>query len=91
MDHPFIKSMQNIELRLEELSKLSLKKQEKFFAKEIIDNYEFQRLFNISSGTAANWRDEGIISYHQIKSKIYYKIKDVNKMLNQNYSPTKKK
>lgn len=91
MDHPFIKSLQNIEQKLEQLTKLSLKKQERFFNQEILDNDEFQKLFNISSGTAANWREEGLISYYQIKSKIYYKIKDVNKMLTQNFTPTKKK
>lgn len=91
MEHPFFKNMQNIEKKLEELTTLSLNRQVRLFDKEIIDNEEFQALFNISSGTAATWRQEGIISFYQIKSKIFYKIKDINKMLTQNYTPVKKK
>ena len=47
----------------------------------LIDNDEFQRLFKISPGTAANWREKGLIAYSQINNKIVYKIEDINKML----------
>lgn len=90
MSHPFQESLTNIEKRLEELTKLVAKKQEKIFDKVIIDNDEFQRLFKISPGTAANWREKGLIAYTQINNKIVYKIEDVNKMLDDNYRPFKK-
>jgi hypothetical protein len=90
MSHPFQDSLNNIEKRLEELTKLVSKKQEKVFDKVIIDNDEFQRQFKISPGTAANWREKGLIAYSQINNKIIYKIQDINRMLDNNYRPFKK-
>ncbi|MBY0487538.1 MAG: helix-turn-helix domain-containing protein [Flavobacteriaceae bacterium] len=90
MSHPFQESLSNIEKRLEDLTNLVINKQEKLFEKVIIDNDEFQRLFKISPGTAANWREKGLIAYSQINNKIVYKIEDINKMLDDNYRPFKK-
>jgi len=90
MKHPFVESLENIETRLQQLLKATTSNQKKIFNKEILDNDEFQELFNISSGTAANWREQGIIAYSQVKSKIYYKVKDINKLINDNYKPLKK-
>lgn len=90
MGNQYQESLDNIETRLEVLTNLIVKKQEKFFDKVFIDNDEFQRLFKISPGTAANWRDKGLIAYSQINNKIIYKIVDINKMLDDNYRPFKK-
>ena len=49
-----------------------------------IDNAEFLKRMSISKRTAQTWRDEGIISFSQIGSKIYYKMSDVDKMLDKN-------
>lgn len=51
-----------------------------------LDNQEFIQLMNISKRTAQTWRDEGIVSFSQIGSKIYYKMKDVNVLLDKNYN-----
>lgn len=91
MIHPFTESLQNIELKLEKLTKLVTLKQERFFDKPIIDNDELQQLFSISSGTAKNWRESGIIGFIIIRGKIYYRMEDVNFMLNDNYKQVKKK
>ena len=90
MSHPFQESLDNIEKRLEELTHAVTKKQERIFDKVIIDNDEFQKLFKISPGTAANWREKELIAYSQINNKIVYKIEDINKMLDDNYRPFKK-
>ena len=90
MSYPFTERVQNIEKRLEELTKLIAKKQESIFDKKIIDNDEFQRLFRISPGTASNWRAQGLIAYSQINNKIIYKIDDVIKLIEDNYRPFKK-
>lgn len=90
MSHSFQENIFKIEKRLEELTSLVSKKQERIFDKVIIDNDEFQRLFKISPGTAANWREKGLIAYSQINNKIVYKIEDINKMLDDNYRPFKK-
>ena len=90
MSHPFQDSLNNIENRLDELTKLVDKKQEKIFDKVFIDNDDFQKLFKISPGTAANWREKGLIAYSQMNNKIVYKIQDINTMLDNNYRPFKK-
>ncbi len=51
-----------------------------------IDNQEFLQLMNISKRTAQTWRDEGIISFSQVGSKIYYRMSDVQKLLDSNYN-----
>ena len=90
MGNQYQETLDNIETRLETLTNLIVKKQEKFFDKVFIDNDEFQRLFKISPGTAANWREKGLIAYSQMNNKIVYKIEDINKMLDDNYRPFKK-
>jgi hypothetical protein len=51
-----------------------------------LDNQEFIQLMNISKRTAQTWRDEGKVSFSQIGSKIYYKMKDVEVLLDKNYN-----
>ena len=66
--------------RLEEIQcSISQKqgKQEEIF----LDNQQFLQLMNISKRTAQSWRDEGIISFSQVGSKIYYQMSDVQKLL----------
>lgn len=56
-----------------------------------LDNQEFIQLMNISKRTAQSWRDDGVISFSQVGSKIYYRMSDVQKLLDSNYSPAFKK
>ena len=51
-----------------------------------LDNQEFIQLMHISKRTAQTWRDEGKVSFSQIGSKIYYKMKDVEVLLDKNYN-----
>lgn len=41
---------------------------------------------NISKRTAQSWRDEGIVSFSQVGSKIYYRMSDVQKLLDKQLS-----
>jgi hypothetical protein len=56
-----------------------------------VDNADFIQLMNISKRTAQTWRDEGIISFSQIGSKIYYRMEDVKELLDKNYNKGFKK
>lgn len=51
-----------------------------------LDNQEFMHLMKISKRTAQHYRDSGIISFSQIGSKIYYKLSDVEELLNKHYN-----
>jgi hypothetical protein len=46
-----------------------------------MDNADFIRLMNISKRTAQTWRDEGVISFSQVGSKIYYRMSDIESLL----------
>ena len=70
--------------RLEELNK-KLEEKQKSPEDIFVDNQEFLQLMNISKRTAQTWRDEGIVSFSQIGSKIYYRMSDVKKLLDKNY------
>jgi len=50
-----------------------------------IDNSEFIQLMRISKRTAQTWRDDKIIAFSQVGAKIYYKLTDVEKLLQSNY------
>ena len=50
-----------------------------------IDNPKFMELMGISQKTAQTWRDTGVVSFSQIGNKIYYRISDIQQLLNDNY------
>ena len=78
-------------------SKTQLKKQQKPIMKYYINdhdllmnnNQQFMKLMDISKRTAQDWRDKKVIDFIQIGNKIYYKLSDVQKLLNDNYNSKK--
>lgn len=50
-----------------------------------LDNQEFMQLLKISKRTAQHYRDSGLISFSQVGNKIYYKLTDVEAMLEKHY------
>ncbi|WP_425658477.1 helix-turn-helix domain-containing protein [Tenacibaculum ascidiaceicola] len=71
--------------------KTSLEEKQKNPKDVFVDNQEFLQLMNISKRTAQTWRDEGVVSFSQIGSKIYYRMSDVEKLLEKNYNKAFKK
>jgi hypothetical protein len=43
-------------------------------------------LLKVCKRTAQTWRDEGKISFSQVGNKIYYKLTDVEKLMQENYN-----
>jgi len=83
--------VQEIKKRLDDIS-FDLKNKQRTEPDQIwYDNQEFLQLMNISKRTAQTWRDEGIISFSQVGSKIYYRMSDVQKLLDSNYNQAFKK
>ena len=72
--------------RMDEI-KSEIKGTSKSSENEFIDNADFIQLMKISTRTCQNWRDEGKISFSQVGGKIYYKMSDVQELLNHNYNP----
>jgi len=77
----FIEKLNNIEQRLEKIQ---------YNNDVFLDNQEFLQVMNISKRTAQSWRDEGIISFSQVGSKIYYRFSDIEELLNKNYKKSKR-
>ena len=50
------------------------------------DNGEFMKLMNISKRTAQEWRNKKVIEFSQVGNKIYYRLSDIQKLLNDNYN-----
>ena len=64
-----------------------MKMNEKFDPEDIFfDNGEFMKLMNISKRTAQEWRNKKIIEFSQVGNKIYYRLSDIQKLLNDNYN-----
>lgn len=56
-----------------------------------VDTQEFIQIMNISKRLAQEWRDKGIIPFSQIGSKIYYRMTDIQALLDKHYKPAFKK
>lgn len=89
--HPLNDSLRKISDRLEYLIKQQEFKNKLDPKYVLLDNADIQQLFKISPKTATNWRVEKILAYSQIKGKIYYKLSDMHKVIDDNYNPRKKK
>ena len=75
---------ENLNAQLEQI-KSYLSNKQKDPKDVFLDNQEFLQLMNISKRTAQSWRDDGVISFSQINSKIYYQMNDVQALLDKNY------
>ena len=86
IDKSRLKEIENkLEITIKKLDKL----QGSILEKQIIDNADFIQLMQISNSTAKNWRNKGLIAYSQIGNKIYYKIEDIQLVLDKYYRPFK--
>ena len=56
-----------------------------------LDNQELMQLLKISKRTAQHYRDSGLISFSQVGAKIYYRLSDVETLLNKHYNKAFKK
>lgn len=52
---------------------------------QIIDNSQFTELMGISQKLAQTWRDTGVVSFSQVGNKIYYRVSDIQELLNKTY------
>ncbi len=73
-----IKQIEEIQLRLT--------KKEKEPKEQWLDNQELMQVLKISKRTAQHYRDSGLISFSQVGNKIYYKLSDIEAMLQKHYN-----
>ena len=75
---------QDLLTRLDDISK-KLSAKEKATKEAWLDNQEFMQLLKVSRRTAQNYRDSNLIAFSIIGNKIYYKVSDVEELLNRHY------
>lgn len=51
---------------------------------DLLDNYEVCTFLQISARTLQRFRSENLITYSQIRGKIYYQYKEIKRLLNDN-------
>jgi len=51
---------------------------------KLFDRQDLLQMLHISVRTLQYWRSKGILPYHKIRSKIYYRQRDVEEMLKNN-------
>ena len=56
------------------------------FKEAWLDKDEAALVLNISDSTLAKWRNNGVIPHYRILNKIYYKLEDIEQVLNNNKS-----
>jgi len=53
-------------------------------SEKLFDRQDILQMFHISARTLQHWRSKGILHYHKIRGKIFYRQKDVEDMLQRN-------
>lgn len=84
MKNSNIENTEEIILRLKNIERI-ISIRSKHLHDVILCNKEFLQVMNISQRTAQYWRKKGIIGYIEIGTKIYYKLKDVEELINVSY------
>lgn len=75
---------QDLVKRLDEITK-KLAAKETGMKERWIDNTEFMNLLRISRRTAQSYRDNNMIAFSIIGNKIFYKISEVESLLERHY------
>lgn len=55
-----------------------------------LDGQEVMLLLHISQRTLQTWRTNRKIGYSKLGKKIFYKVSDINKMLEERYTPSER-
>jgi len=80
---PFFKEvlekLENMETKLEQIAKQSP------LEETWLDNQEVASLLRVTPRTLQNYRDQGILPFSQIGSKIYYRASDIQAHLDKHY------
>ena len=60
-------------------------KRKKDSGEQLMDNADFLQMMKIAPRTCRTWRQKKLIPFTKIGKKIFYKIEDVETLLNKNY------
>ncbi|WP_421976349.1 helix-turn-helix domain-containing protein [Roseivirga seohaensis] len=79
--------LQQIKFQLQQFQKSRLER----FTEVWIDGQDVMQTLHISKRTLQSLRDEGTLPFSRINGKFYYKLSDIEQLLESNYSHLNKK
>jgi hypothetical protein len=79
--------LQQIKFQLQQFQKSRLER----FNEAWIDGQDVMQTLHISKRTLQSLRDEGTLPFSRINGKFYYKLSDIEQLLESNYSHLNKK
>lgn len=77
-------TIKRLELMNKRLTKKEYEPKEKW-----LDNQDLMQLLHISKRTAQHYRDTKLLAFTQVGNKIYYKLTDIEELLETHYNPAK--
>ena len=77
--------------KLDDFTKAINDLESKKYTDQLLDSHAFERLLGIAKSTAQSWRDQGMIAFSQVGTKIYYRMEDVEAFLKAHRNPAFKK
>ncbi|MGZ4053382.1 MAG: helix-turn-helix domain-containing protein [Bacteroidia bacterium] len=83
--------LQQMKETLEAIKNFMLNIENDKLKKELLNNEEMMKFLSVSKRTLQYYRDKGMLSFIQIKGKIYYKYEDIQEFLNENRNKAFKK
>ncbi len=69
------------------LKEIETLKQKPVFSEVWLDNPEACKKLRVCTRTMQNYRDNGLLAFSQIGGKLFYKLSDIQKMLESHYYP----
>jgi hypothetical protein len=79
------KEIKKIQTYLQHCNKSALQR----FSDDWIDGQEVMQTLHISPRTLQSLRDNKVLPFSKIRGKIFYKVSDIEKILEENYRPSK--
>ena len=55
----------------------------------IFNSREIMKVMDVSKRTLQEWRDKKTIGFAKVNGKFYYKLSDIQNLINENYTPKK--
>jgi len=84
--HRLMADMRFIKTYLHSINKSKIEQ----FQDTWIDGQDVMIALHISKRTLQNLRDTGVLPYSRINGKFYYRVEDIESLLENNYSPKRK-
>ena len=81
----FIERFNRLERKIDLLSK----RHNPLNGRELLDTQDLCLLLNASKSTLLRYRKKGVLPFHFIERKVFYKLSDIHELISKSFEPTK--